>query len=30
MQTAEALEHSEAELKPIYDMVLEELGCIQS
>lgn len=29
-QLTEALEYSEAELKPIYDMVLEEMGCVQS
>jgi predicted transposase/invertase (TIGR01784 family) len=28
-QIAEALEHSEEELKPIYDMVLEEQGCVK-
>ncbi len=29
-QLTEALEYSESELKPIYDMVLEEMGCVQS
>lgn len=30
LEYSETLEYSEAELKPIYDMVLEEMGCVQS